>query len=697
MAKSLIIVESPAKAKTIKKFVGRGYQVEASMGHVRDLPRSQFGVDLNNGFEPKYITIRGKGKVLDQLRKSVRNAGKVFLATDPDREGEAISWHLAQALGLNDKSPLRISFNEVTGDAVKMALKNPRPIDERLVDAQQARRVLDRLVGYKLSPLLWRKVRRGLSAGRVQSVAVRLICDREEEIRNFVPEEYWTLTALLSAGESGDTFEARYYGTKDSKRELKTEAQVEELLRALEGVEYRVSVVERKERPRRPAPPFTTSTLQQEASRKLGFTAQRTMRVAQQLYEGLEVAGEGTVGLVTYIRTDSTRVSKGAMAEAKDYIQNTFGRNFSSPRARGKTSAAAQEAHEAIRPTSVGREPDVLKQDLSRDQYRLYKLIWERFVASQMAAAILNLVRVDIEAGSSIFRATGSTLKFPGFMILYVEGKDEEDEEHLESLLPELGEGTRLTLHRLVPKQHFTQPPPRYTEAALVKELEKKGIGRPSTYAPIIQTVQQRGYVGKEKKRFVPTELGQVVTSLLKEYFPRIVGVEFTADMEEELDKIEEGQRSWRDVLHEFYGPFSENLAEAEEEIDKVQIPAEETDEVCEKCGRTMVIKHGRFGRFLACPGFPECRNTRPLLEKIGVECPDCGGEIVERRSRRGRLFYGCGNYPECGFVSWQKPTQQKCPRCSAFMVEKRSKRKGRFYRCSRENCGSEVVPGTEE
>ena len=690
MPKTLIIVESPAKAKTIKKFVGRDYAVEASMGHVRDLPKSQLGVDIDDHFTPRYITIRGKGKLIERLRQQARQAERVLLATDPDREGEAISWHLCQLLDIDQDSPCRIVFHEITREAVRRALKEPRPIDENLVDAQQARRVLDRLVGYKLSPLLWRKVRRGLSAGRVQSVAVRLVVDREEEIEAFTPEEYWTLTAELERERDGARFAARYHGDAEGRKDLPDRQAVDRLLADLEGREFRVLGVERKERRRSPAPPFTTSTLQQEASRKLGFSVRRTMRVAQELYEGIELKGEGAVGLVTYIRTDSTRIADQALDEAAAYIARRFGDEYSVPRKQaGRRQAQAQDAHEAIRPTSVWREPDAIKDDLTRDQYRLYRLIWERFVASQMAPAVLDTVTVEIGAGPHRFRATGSTVKFPGFMQLYVEGRDEgepEGDEPGEAILPDLAEGEVLAVRELHPEQHFTQPPPRYTEAMLVRALEEKGIGRPSTYAPIIETIQERGYVVKEDRRFRPTELGRLVTDLLKQYFPDIVDVEFTARMEADLDRIEEGERHWEDVLRDFYGPFSETLARAERQIQRVSLPVEETDEICEKCGRRMVIKHGRYGRFLACPGFPECRNTRPLLEKTGARCPRCGGEIVQRRSRRGRTFYGCSNYPECDFTTWDRPTAETCPECGTFLVEKRSRQGVRLV-CANPAC----------
>ncbi|MBX5476145.1 MAG: type I DNA topoisomerase [Clostridia bacterium] len=691
MSKAIVIVESPAKAKTIEKFLGRKYSVVASMGHVRDLPKSQLGVDIERGFEPRYITIRGKGPVIKKIRDSLKKASGVFLATDPDREGEAISWHLAQLLDLDPRRPLRITFNEITKTAIERAVREPRPIDERLVDAQQARRVLDRLVGYKLSPLLWRKVRGGLSAGRVQSVAVRLIVDREAEIEAFVPQEYWTLDALLRTAAGGATFSARYLGVGDEKRELPDRTAVEEILRQVEGAAFRVVSVQKRERHRNPAPAFTTSTLQQEASRKLGFTAQRTMRIAQQLYEGLEVPGEGLVGLVTYIRTDSTRISQEAQAEAQEYIRGQWGEAYSQRRAGG---GGAQDAHEAIRPTRTARHPDAVKASLTRDQYRLYRLIWERFVASQMAPAVYDAVSVDIDAGGHRFRATGSTLKFAGFMVLYTEGRDEDGGEEGDTRLPELAQGQPLELVELRPEQHFTQPPPRYTEAMLVRALEEKGIGRPSTYAPIIETIQQRGYVYREDKRFRPTELGIVVTGLLKEYFPEVVDVEFTAAMEANLDKIEAGEADWREVVAGFYQRFAEELDKAEDSIGRVELTPEVTDETCDKCGRPMVVKHGRFGPFLACSGYPECQNTRPIVEKVGVACPECGGDLVQRRSRKGRVFYGCANYPKCTFVLWDKPTGQACPACGSLLVEKRARGGGRYVACSRKECSARVTAG---
>ncbi len=693
MPKSLIIVESPAKARTIEKFLGRRFTVKASMGHVRDLPKSQFGVDVEKHFEPKYITIRGKGDIVKDLRESAKKAlsanGRVYLATDPDREGEAISWHLAQVLGLDGEEPNRIELHEITREAVQKALKRPRPIDESLVNAQQARRILDRLVGYRLSPLLWRKVRRGLSAGRVQSVALRLICDRDDEVRAFQPQEYWTITASLSPGESVPLVVARYWGRGEAKDELPNREGVDRVLARVRGLPFTVAAVRRRERRRNPAPPFTTSSLQQEASRKLGFTVRKTMLVAQQLYEGLDLGDEGTIGLVTYIRTDSTRVADLAREEGALYVREAHGEQYvATERREEEQRKGVQGAHEAIRPTAVFREPDKVKPHLSADQNKLYRLIWERFVASLMSPAVLDTVSVDITAGEDVFRASGSTIKFPGFMRIYIEGRDEEPaEREEEGLLPELSEGQRLELLELEPKQHHTQPPPLYTEAMLVKTLEEKGIGRPSTYAPIIETIQQRGYVTREERRFVPSELGRLVLDLLKEHFPRIIDVEFTADLEDRLDEVETGQVDWHKVLGEFYTPFADTLERAEEEIGEVELPEEESDVVCEQCGRKMVVKYGRFGKFLACPGFPECRNTKPILEETGVKCPRCGGAIVERTSKKGRKFYGCSNYPACDFVLWHRPVNRECPECGSLLVQRRSKEHGPHYACSNERC----------
>lgn len=688
LGKTLVIVESPAKAKSLTKFLGKKYTVKASMGHVRDLPKSQFGVDTDHGFKPKYITIRGKGEVIKELKSAVKKADKVLLASDPDREGEAIAWHLSNALNLDEDDPCRIEFNEITKQAVQNAVKHPRPIDRTRVNAQQARRILDRLVGYNLSPLLWRKIKKGLSAGRVQSVAMKLIYDREEEVRNFVPQEYWTLTAKLSKGRK--SFEAKLYQIDGEKAEISDRTRVEQIIKDLDQAGYVVSKVTKKERKRNPAAPFTTSSLQQEAYRKLNFTARKTMMVAQQLYEGLDLGKEGPVGLVTYIRTDSTRISSTAREEAGSYIREKFGEEYL-PKEKQKTKGKKgkiQDAHEAIRPTSVYREPDVIKQYLSRDQLRLYRLIWERFVSSQMGAAIIDTTSVDISAGKYIFRATGSVVKFPGFMRVYTEGDDQPESKESNKLLPELLERDELKLLSLVPEQHFTQPPPRYTDATLVKALEEKGIGRPSTYAPIVDTILKRGYVVRENKKFFPTELGSLVVELLQEYFPDILDVEFTAEMEENLDSVEEGRLDWVEVLESFYGPFRESLKKAEEEIGKVKIEDEVTDEICDECGSNLVIKMGRYGKFLACPGFPECRFTKPLLEPTGVNCPECGGELVVRRSKKGRKFYGCSNYPNCEFVTWDEPTDKKCPECGSMMVKKTRRGKG-TYHCINKDCQS--------
>ncbi|MCF6097091.1 type I DNA topoisomerase [Thermovorax subterraneus] len=693
MAKSLIIVESPAKAKTISRFLGKEYKVVASMGHVRDLPKSQLGIDIENGFIPKYITIRGKGPLIENLKKEAAKVKNVLLATDPDREGEAISWHLAHLLELPLESPCRVEFHEITKNAVSESLRRPRKIDMNLVDAQQARRILDRLVGYKISPILWRKVKWGLSAGRVQSAAVRMICDREKEIAEFVPEEYWTIEAELACQEGSNSFIAKLHSKGDEKLSLKNRDMVEKIIADLQKEIFTVVEVKKGERRRNPSPPFTTSTMQQEAARKLGFTAKKTMMIAQQLYEGLDIKGEGTVGLVTYIRTDSTRISEQAQKEAREYILKNYGTEYiGSGTSAQKNKKNIQDAHEAIRPTSVFRHPESIKSSLTTDQYKLYKLIWERFVASQMAPAVYDTVSAEIKAGDYIFKASGSTLKFSGFMAVYTEGADEETERE-EGLLPELTEGQTLVLLQIKPEQHFTQPPPRYTEAMLVKALEERGIGRPSTYAPIIDTIQKRGYVKKEKGRFKPTELGQIVTEILKEYFSDIVDLDFTAEMESQLDKIESGEENWRQIVESFYGPFKEKLRVAEEKIEEVKIEDEVTNEKCEICGRNMVIKRGKYGEFMACSGFPECRNTKPLIEQLGVKCPKCGGDIVIRKSKKGRKFYGCSNYPECDFVSWDPPVESPCPRCGGLMVEKTARNK-KMAVCTNPECGYKKLEG---
>ncbi|MFZ7104581.1 MAG: type I DNA topoisomerase [Peptococcaceae bacterium] len=688
MNKILVIVESPAKAKTIGKFLGSKYQVKASLGHIRDLPKSQFGVDVDKDFAVKYITIRGKGEILQELRNAAGKAGKVLLAPDPDREGEAIAWHLLKSLKMNDSQKCRIEFNEITKEAIKEAIKHPRQIDFNRVDSQQARRVLDRLVGYNLSPLLWRKVKKGLSAGRVQSVAVRLICEREEEIKDFIPEEYWSLHAKFKL-PSKKLLDAKLTKKDERKVEIKNKEEMDQILADLKGKKYAVKQVKKQKKNRNPAAPFTTSSLQQEAYRKLNYTAKKTMRIAQQLYEGIDLGTEGTVGLITYIRTDSTRISETAQKEAQDYIVEKYGKQYLPDKPRQfKNKGNTQNAHEAIRPTSIMRAPEQIKGFLSRDQFKLYKLIWERFLASQMAQAIMEQTTVIITADRYTFNAAGSVVVFKGFMEVYVEGKDEEEEA--EEPLAEVNEGQNLALNKFDPKQHFTQPPARYTEATLVKTLEEKGIGRPSTYAPIIDTILSRGYVVREEKQFFPTELGFVVVDLLKEYFKDIVDVEFTASLEDKLDKVEDGDFYWKEVLRNFYQDFQKELEYAEQEISKIEVRDEVSDEVCDKCGRNFVIKFGRFGKFLACPGFPDCRNTKPLLEEVGVQCPICEeGKVVIRRSKKGRTFYGCDRYPNCDFVSWDKPLAEKCPQCGSYLVEKKS-RNGKRKVCSKSGCNYE-------
>ncbi|PWW39758.1 MULTISPECIES: type I DNA topoisomerase [Paenibacillus] len=674
MADALVIVESPSKAKTIGKYLGSKFIVKASMGHVRDLPKSQIGVEVENDFNPKYITIRGKGSILKELKDARKKVKKVYLAADPDREGEAIAWHLAHALELDETADCRVVFNEITKQAVKDAFKTPRKINMDLVNAQQARRILDRLVGYKISPLLWKKVKKGLSAGRVQSVAVKIILDRENEINDFEPEEYWSITAKLTA--DGNPFEAKFHQLNGTKTELGSEAEVQAILKQIEGASFTVKEVKEKERSRNPSAPFTTSSLQQEAARKLNFRASKTMSVAQQLYEGVDLGKEGTVGLITYMRTDSTRIAASAQEEAKEYIISKYGEPFApeTPRNYSKKAANAQDAHEAIRPTSILRDPDSIKSFMSRDQFRLYKLIWERFIASQMSSAVLDTLSVDIAAGDTIFRAAGSKVRFQGFMKVYVEGNDDGTTEE-DRLLPPLKNGDVLENREIEPKQHFTQPPPRYTEARLVKTLEELGIGRPSTYAPTLETIQKRGYVAIEEKKFMPTELGELVIEQMEEFFPEILNVEFTANMEGDLDHVEEGSEDWVKVLAEFYESFEKRLEFAEEEMKEIEIEDEVSDEICEKCGKPLVYKLGRFGKFLACSGFPDCRNTKPIIKDIGVTCPKCKeGHVVERRSKKGRIFYGCDKYPECDFVSWDKPSAKPCPSCGSLMIEKRNK-----------------------
>ena len=682
MAKYLIIVESPTKVKTIKKFLGSNYDVAASNGHVRDMPKSQLGFDVENNYEPKYITIRGKGDILAALRKSVKKSDKVYLATDPDREGEAISWHLSKALKLEEKDIHRITFNEITKTAVKESLKHPRAIDMDLVDAQQARRMLDRMVGYRISPLLWAKVKRGLSAGRVQSVTLRIIADREEEIAAFIPEEYWTLDADFTIPGERKPLTARFYGTEKEKITIHSKEELDTITKKLEGAKYQVAEVKKGERTKKAPVPFTTSTLQQEASKVLNFSTQKTMRVAQQLYEGVDVKGSGTVGIITYLRTDSTRISDEADASARAYVEENYGKEYVSAAVQEKKSGKKiQDAHEAIRPTDITRTPFALKESLPRDQFRLYQLIWKRFAASRMANAQYTTTSVKIDAAGYRFHVSASKKKFDGFMAVYVQDEEEKGEGNL--LVKEISSETQLNFKSFEEKQHFTQPPAHYTEAALVKTLEELGIGRPSTYAPTITTIINRRYVAKENKNLYMTELGEVVNNIMVQAFPSIVDVNFTANMESLLDKVEEGVVNWKTVVSNFYPDLDEAVLNAEKELAKVKIEDEVTDIVCEECGRNMVIKYGPHGRFLACPGFPECRNTKPYLEKIGVACPKCGKDIVLRKTKKGRKYYGCENNPDCDFMSWQKPSKEKCPKCGGIMVEK-----GNKLLCINEACG---------
>lgn len=675
MSDYLVIVESPSKAKTIEKYLGKKYKVVASMGHVRDLPKSQMGIEVKNNFTPKYITIRGKGPVLKDLKSAAKKAKKVYLAADPDREGEAIAWHLANTLNVDVESDCRVVFNEITKDAIKESFKHPRAINMDLVDAQQARRILDRLVGYNISPLLWKKVKKGLSAGRVQSVAVRLIIEREREIQNFEPEEFWTIKTEFVKGK--DTFEASFYGVDGEKVQLTNETQVNEIIEQMKDNAFSVENVTRKERKRNPALPFTTSSLQQEAARKLNMRAKKTMMLAQQLYEGIDLGKQGTVGLITYMRTDSTRISETAQTEARTYITEAYGTEYIGTEKKKETKKSnAQDAHEAIRPTSVMRKPEELKSFLGRDQLRLYKLIWERFVASQMASAIMDTVTARLINNKVQFRASGSVVKFPGFMKVYVESKDDGAEEK-DKMLPPLEVGETVFSKDLEPKQHFTQPPPRYTEARLVRTLEELGIGRPSTYVPTLETIQKRGYVGLDNKRFVPTELGEIVIELILEFFPEIINIEFTANMEQSLDEVEEGNANWVKIVDDFYVGFEPRLEKAEKEMREVEIKDEPAGEDCELCNHPMVFKMGKYGKFMACSNFPDCRNTKPIVKEIGVTCPKCDkGQIIERRSnKKKRLFYGCGTYPECDFVSWDKPIGRKCPKCEGMLVEKKLKK----------------------
>lgn len=671
--KYLVIVESPAKAKTIEKYLGRNYKVVASVGHIRDLPKSKMGIDTENNYEPHYISIRGKGDVIKSLRSAAKKAQKVFLASDPDREGEAIAWHLAYLLNLDLNDKNRVVFNEITKDAVKAAFKEPRSIDLDLVDAQQARRILDRLVGYSISPILWRKVKKGLSAGRVQSIAVKMIIDREKEIRAFIPEEYWSIDGNFK--KNSKKFKANFWGVDGKKKKLPHGESIKEITDRLATKDFDVTKVEKKERKRNPAPPFTTSSLQQEAARKLNFRTRKTMMVAQQLYEGIPLGKQGTVGLITYMRTDSKRIADSAKAEAADFITDTYGPEFSAHgKAKVKNAQGAQDAHEAVRPTSILRTPEAMKQYLDKDQLKLYTLIWSRFVASQMTPAVLDTMKVTLEQNGVIFIANGSKVKFKGFMSVYIEGTDDGKEEK-ENLLPELAVGDVVQSVSIEPKQHFTQPPARYSEATLIRTLEEKGVGRPSTYAPTLETIQRRYYVKLQQKRFEPTELGEIVNTIMEDFFPQVINTSFTAEMESDLDKVGAGQEDWISVVDRFYKPFEKELKDAEEKIEKIQIKDEPAGFDCELCGHPMVIKLGRFGKFYACSNFPDCRNTKPIVKEIGVTCPVCHeGQVIERKSKKNRLFYGCSRYPDCDFTSWDKPVGRDCPKCGKYLVEKKVK-----------------------
>lgn len=681
MPKYLVIVESPAKAKTIKKYLGTNYEVLASNGHVRDLPKSQLGVDIDNDCEPKYITIRGKGDLLAKLRKEVKKADKIYLATDPDREGEAISWHLSKALKLEDKKVNRITFNEITKNAIKNSIKQPRDIDMDLVDAQQARRVLDRIVGYKISPLLWAKVKRGLSAGRVQSVALRIICDREEEINAFLPEEYWTLDANFDVKGDKKLLAAKFYGTPDGKVTVKSKEELDKIVESIEHADFVISDVKKSERMKKPPVPFTTSTLQQEAAKTLNFSTQKTMRLAQQLYEGVEIEGKGSVGLITYLRTDSTRISDEAKANAREYILQQYGEKFLEEEEKAKEEKKRiQDAHEAIRPSYVELSPVELKESLSRDLFRLYQLIWKRFVASQMKSAKYETTSIKIDGGGYRFTCSASKVLFDGFMSVYT---SEDDKIDTNTLSNSISTDSVISLKELDPKQHFTQPPPHFTEASLVKTLEELGIGRPSTYAPTITTIIARRYVAKENKNLYVTEIGEVVNQIMKQAFPSIVDVNFTVNLESLLDCVEDGTVNWKTVVKNFYPDLEEAVNAAEKELSEYKIEDEVTEEICDECGRNMVVKYGPHGKFLACPGFPDCRFTKPYLEKIGVKCPSCGGEVVLRKTKKGRKYFGCENNPECEFMTWQKPSEKKCPSCNGVLVEK-----GNKLGCLDQQCG---------
>ncbi|MBC6299900.1 type I DNA topoisomerase [Listeria booriae] len=682
MADYLVIVESPAKAKTIEKYLGKKYKVKASMGHIRDLPKSQMGVDTENNFEPRYITIRGKGPILKELKQAAKKVKKVYLAADPDREGEAIAWHLANSLGLDQTDDLRVVFNEITKDAVKESFKHPRKIDMDLVDAQQARRILDRLVGYNISPILWKKVKKGLSAGRVQSVALKLVIDRENEIKAFIPEEYWTIDGNFKKGKK--EFQANFYGMNGKKKKLSNVDDVKEVMSTIKGKQFEVIDVVKKERLRNPAAPFTTSSLQQEAARKLNFRTRKTMMLAQQLYEGIALGRQGTVGLITYMRTDSTRISDTATQEAATFINENYGKEFARANKRNdKKAKGAQDAHEAIRPTSAMRSPQEVKEYLGRDQLRLYRLIWERFIASQMAPAVLDTMRVDLDNNGVMFRANGSKIKFAGFMKVYVESNDDNKEEK-ENILPDLKKGDKVESQSLEQRQHFTQPPPRFTEARLVKTLEEIGIGRPSTYSPTLDTIQRRNYVSLDNKRFVPTELGEIVHELIRDYFPEILDVQFTANMEAELDEVEHGDIQWVKVIDQFYQGFEKNVERADKEMEKIEIKDEPAGIDCDLCGAPMVFKMGKYGKFLACSRFPDCRNTKPIVKEIGVTCPKCNeGQVIERKSKKKRIFYGCDRYPACDYVSWDKPIARPCPKCNEKALVEKKLKKGVQIQCT--------------
>lgn len=685
MGQKLVIVESPAKAKTIKKYLGSSYVVEASMGHVRDLPKSQLGVDIENNYEPKYITIRGKGELLSKLRKEAKKSDKIYLATDPDREGEAIAWHLAKALKIDEKDKCRIEFNEITKTAVKNAIKSPRVINAPLVDAQQARRILDRLVGYEISPILWRKVKWGLSAGRVQSVTLKIICDRQKEIEKFITKEYWTIECELSKDGDSQKLNVKLASKGKEKVEMNSKEESDNVINELKEKEFVIRKIKKSSKTRKPLPPFITSTLQQDAYRKLNFATKRTMSIAQQLYEGMEIEGHGTVGLITYMRTDSTRIAEEAQINAKEFIESKYGEQYypSTPRIY-KSKKNIQDAHEAVRPSYVEITPEIAKKTLKAPQYKLYKLIWNRYVASQMESCSLNTISIDIVNGDYVFKASGSKVSFDGFRKIYDEELDEEENT---LKIPELNEGDILQCEKTEEKQHFTQPPAKFSEASLVKTLEENGIGRPSTYAPIITTLLNRKYVEKDQKTLEVTEIGNIVNNIVSEYFKQIVDIEFTAQMENNLDYIEQGQEKWQNIVNEFFTPLKEDIEIAEKEIAKITIEDEVTDVECDKCGKLMVIKHGRFGDFMACPGYPECKNTKAITKELELPCPKCGGKILERRSKKGTRFFGCSNYPECDFVSWFEPTEIKCSECGTYMLKRYSKTKGDYMECSNKEC----------